>query len=245
MENLPTDIQTRIALVQAEIAAACQRVNRRPESVTLVAVSKTFPATYVVEAIKAGLRDFGENRLEEAIRKMPQVATLTDVPIQWHMIGHLQSRKIRYLAGFSLLHSLDSLRLAERINTMLVEQGKTLDVLLEINVSGEVTKEGWHAQHWRHDLEQRQTLWNDIRGVLALPALNARGLMTMAPIVENPEEARPVFIALRDLRDALVNDFPGATWADLSMGMSDDYPVAIEEGATLVRVGRAIFGSRA
>jgi pyridoxal phosphate enzyme (YggS family) len=177
---------------------------------------------------------------------MPEVAALTDVPVAWHMIGHLQSRKARYVtSGFTLLHSLDSVSLAERLDRMLAEQEVTLDVLLEVNVSGEVTKQGWDVPHWRSDPAQRQTLWGDVKQILALPGLNVRGLMTMAPIVEHPEEARPVFVALRDLRDALANDFPGPSWADLSMGMTDDYPVAVEEGATLVRIGRAIFGPRA
>jgi uncharacterized pyridoxal phosphate-containing UPF0001 family protein len=112
-----------------------------------------------------------------------------------------------------------------------------LDVLLEVNVSGEASKEGWNAA-------QRQALWADVKQILTLPGLNVRGLMTMAPIVDNPEEARPVFAALRELRDALAHDFPGSPWTDLSMGMSDDYTVAVEEGATLVRIGRAIFGPR-
>jgi uncharacterized pyridoxal phosphate-containing UPF0001 family protein len=143
-----------------------------------------------------------------------------------------------------MLHSLGSVKLAERLSRSLVEQGRTLDVLLEMNVSGEATKQGWHASRWRDDPALRRAVWSDIAGILALPGLNVRGLMTMAPIVDHPEKARPVFVALRELREALADDFPGALWSDLSMGMTDDYPVAVEEGATLVRVGRAIFGPR-
>jgi pyridoxal phosphate enzyme (YggS family) len=246
MKQIMTDIQARVALVQAEITAACQRADRSPDSVTLVAVSKTHPAEQIAQAIEAGVRHLGENRIEEAVRKMPEVAALNDTPVVWHMIGHLQSRKARYVtAGFALFHSLDSVHLAERLSRMLVEQGAALDVLLEVNVSGEASKQGWDALNWRSDPAQRQTLWNDVKQILALPGLNVRGLMTMAPIVENAEEARPVFVALRELREALADDFPGSAWADLSMGMTDDYPVAIEEGATLVRIGRAIFGTRA
>ncbi len=245
MDTASTDLQAQIASVQATIAAACQRANRSPDAVTLVAVSKTFSAERVAQAIEAGIRHLGENRIEEAVGKMSQVAALNPMPVEWHMIGHVQSRKARYVTrGFALLHSLDSVHLAERLSRLLTEQGSTLDVLLEMNVSGEEAKQGWDAPHWRTNPDQRRQVWQDIRQVLALPGLRVRGLMTMAPIVEDPEQARPVFAALRDLRDALANDFPGASWADLSMGMSDDYPAAVEEGATLVRVGRAIFGAR-
>jgi pyridoxal phosphate enzyme (YggS family) len=245
-ENLSTDIQTRVRHVQDEIAAACARAGRQPDAVTLVAVSKTHPAEAVVQAIEVGLRHFGENRAEEAVGKMSAVAALTDTPVAWHMIGHVQTRKARYVtSGFTLLHSLDSFHLAERLNRLLVEQGATLDVLLEVNVSGEESKQGWDVPNWQDNPAQRQVLWQDVAQLLTLPALNVRGLMTMAPIVEQAEAARPVFSALRTLRDALANDFPGPAWAELSMGMTDDFPVAVEEGATLVRVGRAIFGARA
>jgi pyridoxal phosphate enzyme (YggS family) len=245
METAAVTIGERVAAVLAEITAACQRAGRSPDSVTLVAVSKTHPARVAVQAVVAGVRHLGENRIEEAIGKMPEVATLMDTPVHWHMVGTVQTRKVRYLAtGFSMLHSLGSVKLAERLSRSLVEQGRTLDVLLEMNVSGEATKQGWDASRWRDDPALRRAVWSDIAGILALPGLNVRGLMTMAPIVDHPEKARPVFVALRELREALADDFPGALWSDLSMGMTDDYPVAVEEGATLVRVGRAIFGPR-
>lgn len=238
-------IGNRIAAVQQQIEAACQRVNRTPETVRLVAVSKTHSADYVNAAIQAGLRHFGENRLEEALQKMPQVAELTDQPVQWHMVGHVQSRKARYVtSGFSLLHSLDSIRLAERLSRFLAEQDTTLDILLEMNVSGEASKYGWDGYNWQHKAAVRQAIWDAVRQIMALPGLRVRGLMTMAPIVTEAEEARPVFVALRELRDALAHDFPASNWDELSMGMTDDYPVAIEEGATIIRVGRAIFGPR-
>ncbi|MBN1565457.1 MAG: YggS family pyridoxal phosphate-dependent enzyme, partial [Anaerolineae bacterium] len=176
------------------------------------------------------------------------------MPRQWHMIGHVQSRKARYVAsGFSLLHSLDSIYLAERLSRFVMEQATesqniadpNLDVLLEINVSGEESKYGWNAAQWQNDPTVRRVLWDDVARLLDLPGLTMRGVMTMAPIVEQAEMARPVFVALRELRDALAHDFPAAEWGELSMGMTDDYPVAIEEGATLVRIGRAIFGPRA
>lgn len=243
-DTAPASLAARIVHVQAEIARARERAGRSPETVTLIAVSKTHPAQDVVEAAAAGLRHFGENRVEEALAKMPQVAACVETPVSWHMIGHVQSRKARYVTGgFALLHSLDSVRLAERISRAL--DGRVLHVLLEMNVSGEESKEGWQAHGWRTDAALRRALWDEIAQVVALPGLAVRGLMTMAPIVAEAEQARPVFTALRDLRDALANDFPQTEWPDLSMGMTDDFPVAVEEGATLVRVGRAIFGPRA
>ncbi|HVO68854.1 MAG TPA: YggS family pyridoxal phosphate-dependent enzyme [Aggregatilineaceae bacterium] len=245
METAAVTIGERVAAVQAEIAAACRRAGRSPDSVTLVAVSKTHPARLVAEVVEAGVRHFGENRVEEALGKMPEVARLIDEPIHWHMVGAVQTRKARYLVtGFSMLHSLGSVKLAERLSRYLVEQDRTLDVLLEMNVSGEATKQGWEASRWRDDLALRRALWSDISQVLALPGLSVRGLMTMAPLVDDPEKARPVFATLRDLRDAIANGFPGSRWHDLSMGMTDDFRIAVEEGATLVRVGRAIFGPR-
>jgi len=235
----------RIADVQAEIERACHRAGRSPDSVTLVAVSKTHSPEDIATAVRAGLRQFGENRVEEAIPKMAAVAERVDESLVWHMIGHVQSRKARHVtAGFALLHSLDSVRLAERLSRALAERDGALEVLLEVNVSGEETKHGWDAYYWQDRAEARRALWDDVARILALPGLAVRGLMTMAPIVDDPEEARPVFAALRTLRDALANDFPAAAWDHLSMGMTDDYPVAIEEGATLVRIGRAIFGPR-
>jgi len=245
METASASIGQRIASVQATIEAACQRAGRSPDSVTLVAVSKTHAAPQVVEAVQAGVLHFGENRVEEALPKMTEVARRVDIPIHWHMIGTVQSRKARYvLAGFCMLHSVGEVKLAERLSQYLVEQGRTLEVLLEMNVSGEASKQGWQAHRWREDSAVRRALWTDVAHILSLPGLAVRGLMTMAPIVDDAEAARPVFHALRDLRDALACDFPKARWSELSMGMTDDYPVAVEEGATLVRVGRAIFGPR-
>lgn len=245
MEFAETTVAERVAAVRAEIARACERAGRSVDEVTLVAVSKTHAPPLIVEAIRAGVRDLGENRPEEAAPKMQAVAALTPEPVCWHMIGHVQSRKARLVTrGYTLLHSLDSVRLAERLARYLDAQGQTLDVLLQMNVSGEATKEGFDAYQWNKRPTQRATLWRDVEAILALPALRVRGLMTMAPLTDDPEMARPVFAALRDLRDALREDFPGADWSALSMGMTDDYPVAIEEGATLVRIGRAIFGER-
>ncbi len=163
-------------------------------------------------------------------------ATLT-----WHMIGHVQSRKARQVVQhFSWIHSLDSLKLAERFAQAIQPEHEPCNVLLEINMSGEASKEGFAAEHWQSDSAQRADLWDAVRQIVVLPGLRIRGLMTIADM----EQARPTFAALRKLRDALMADFSGGDWQALSMGMTDDYPVAIEEGATFVRIGRAIFGPR-
>jgi pyridoxal phosphate enzyme (YggS family) len=235
----------RLAAVRAEIAAACSRAGRPADSVTLVAVSKTHPPEVVLEAVAAGQLDFGENRVEEAVPKMAAVGQLSSAPLRWHMIGHVQSRKAQEIVHhFEMVHSLDSVKLAERYARFSAERSQPLKALLEVNISGEESKAGFAAQRWQSDAAQRETLWADIRRILQLPMLEVGGLMTMAPIVDDPEQTRPVFAALRQLRDALQNDFPDGIWSQLSMGMTDDYPIAIEEGATIVRIGRAIFGER-
>jgi pyridoxal phosphate enzyme (YggS family) len=229
--------------VQDTIADACARAGRSPSTVTLVAVSKTHPVEAVLEAIEAGAQHFGENRVEEAETKIPAVAAQVSPPT-WHMIGHIQSRKAKEVVPlFDRVHSVDTVKLAGKLSALAAEAGKTLDVLLEINVSGEASKSGFDASGWAQDAAVRDRLWEAVRAVLALPGLRVGGLMTMAPIVGDMEQARPVFADLAALRAALAESL-GCTLPDLSMGMTDDYPVAIEEGATLVRVGRAIFGER-
>lgn len=236
-------IAENIIYVQDRITAACRRTGRSPEEVTLVAVSKTKPVSDILQAFECGITNFGENRLEEAAQKLPDLAGQA---LRWHMIGHVQSRKSDEVAalGFHLIHSLDSVKLARRYSRFAVEKGITLPVLLEVNVSGEATKSGWIAYNWEKDDAVRLTLWHDIEVVLTLPGLDVQGLMTMAPIVENMEETRPVFQSLAALRNNLKQTFPDRNWQHLSMGMTDDFDVAIEEGATLVRIGRAIFGER-
>jgi hypothetical protein len=231
--------------VRATIADACARADRPVEAVTLVAVSKTHSPAAIIEAARCGLAHFGENRIEEASRKIPEVNR--DVPhlLTWHMVGHVQSRKAEdVVATFDLIHSLESVKLAERYSRFAAAAGRTTRVLLEVNVSGEDSKSGFDAVDWAQDPIKRQALWAAVRQITGLPHVQVEGLMTMAPIVEDAEQARPVFSALRTLRDALAADFPAAVWSTLSMGMTDDYPVAIEEGATMVRIGRAIFGDR-
>ncbi len=239
-----THIADNLNRVRQTIVDACARVGRDPASVTLVAVSKTHPASDVLEAFAAGAQHFGENRVEEAESKIPAVNAAVTQPPVWHMIGHVQSRKAKEVVPlFQVVHSVDTPKLAQKFSALAVERGLRLDVLLEVNVSGEEAKQGFEASGWERDAAVRQRIVSDVLPLFALPGLHIRGLMTMAPIVEQMERARPVFAALAGLR-ALLAAESGQPLPDLSMGMTDDYPVAIEEGATLVRVGRAIFGER-
>ena len=230
-------IAANLAAVRARIAQAARASGRAPEAVRLVAVSKQHPPEAVAAALAAGQRDFGENRINDAL---PKMAALAASNARWHMIGHIQSRKAREVAetGFTLIHSVDTVRLAERLSQ--AAGGRRLPVLLECNVSGEAAKAGFPAAAEHEWAAFREAAAQ----VLALPGLEVRGLMTMAPIVPEPDAARPYFARLRQWRDRLAADLPGAAWAELSMGMSDDFEAAIAEGATLVRVGRAIFGGR-
>ena len=229
-------IAERITQVQAQIDAACARVGRDPQSVTLIAVSKRKPVEDILAASAAGIQHFGENRVEEMQEKQPHLAVKT--PATWHMIGHVQSRKARYIPDlFNVVHSIDSLKLAVKLDS------PSLRGLIQVNVSGEETKSGLEASGWENNSALRTSVFEEIRQIASLPNLKIIGLMTMAPIVDEMEQARPVFQNLARLRDALTEtlkiDLP-----ELSMGMTDDYPVAIEEGATMIRVGRAIFGER-
>jgi PLP dependent protein len=248
----------QIGRVQERMAAAAQRAGRNPDEVTLVAVSKTHTPQEVAAAYAAGLRIFGENRVEEAVLKAEEVARLV-APMPrpaWHMIGHVQSRKADDVPPWaSMVHSVDSVKLAQRLSRCIIaghasQSGQTghsslqtaylrmtetrLPILLEVNVSGETSKYGFRAEE----------LPGAVEAIAALPGLTLQGLMTMAPIAENPETVRPVFAALRTLRDDLLRRYSALDWCHLSMGMTDDFEVAIEEGATIVRVGRAIFGER-
>lgn len=228
----PEQLQVNIEQVRAAIAQSAERVGRNPADVTLVAVSKTMPVELVQMAYNLGVTDFGENRVQEAL---PKIETFHPQDARWHMIGHVQSNKAKRVAGpFALVQSVDSLRLAEALNRHASEVGRRLPVLLQVNVVGEASKEGV-------SLDEAVEL---ARQVVALPSLSVEGLMTIAPLVENSEDARPVFRQLRLLRERLRDEAPQSTWQHLSMGMTGDYRVAIEEGATIVRVGRAIFGER-
>lgn len=231
-------IAANLETVQSQMRAACQRAGRDLETVRLIAVSKTMPLDQIQSAHACGLQHFGENRVEEAREKMIQFPQ-----VHWHMIGHIQSRKAREVMelGFSLIHSVDSSKLAARLNNFAHQPQP---ILLEMNVSGETSKSGFQAANWAQDQVLRATLWAEIKAISQLAHLEIQGLMTMAPYEADPQTTRPVFQALVALREALQNDFPALSWRELSMGMTNDFEVAIEEGATLIRVGRAIFGER-
>ena len=232
-------ITEKLELVRENIAQAAERAGRSAEDVQLVVVTKNHPVKVIAELYELGVRDVGENRLEEAFFKQEVTGDLKD--LRWHMIGHVQSRKAKEVCGpFALFHALDRLKLANRLERSAAEMGIKLPVLLQFNVSGEETKSGWDASH--PDLWP--ALQPQIASVVSCDYLSVRGLMTMAPYSNNPEDARPYFARLRALRDQLAAWFPQADWSQLSMGMSGDYQVAVEEGATLVRIGTAILGER-
>jgi hypothetical protein len=226
-------LRTRVETVRQRIAAAARRANRSTDEITLLAVSKTHPAAAVQEAIAAGLTDFGENRVQEAETKIPQFAT----KVRWHLIGHLQSNKARRAVElFDVIHSLDSIALAGRLERICEELNRpVLPVLIQIDLGQEETKTGIDE--------------TDLPGLVAAVGrcsrVKLRGLMTLPPFFENPAEARPYFQRLRQLRDELQTKGAFANGAgDLSMGMTHDFEVAVEEGATIIRVGTAIFGER-
>jgi hypothetical protein len=217
-------VEQRLVSVRERIARACDRAGRNPESVTLVGVSKTFPVEIIATAVQAGLADLGENRVQEGA---PKVQALADRGLRptWHLVGHLQTNKVKTaIKAFDIIHSVDSIRLAETIDRIAE---RVVPVFIEVNISGEASKEGV-AQHELEDLLERAR---------RLARVQVLGLMTVAPMADDPEDVRPIFRQLRALASA--HGLQG-----LSMGMTGDFEVAIEEGATHVRVGRAIFGER-
>lgn len=240
-------IAGNLALVRVRIAESAERARRDPHDVTLVAVTKTVPVEAVAAAYCAGVREFGENRVQEAERKVAHWRYLDidrDDPARWHLIGHLQTNKARPAAGlFAMVQSVDSPRVAEALSRN-VPAGHELPVLLEVNVSGEESKSGFALPGGRLDGATGPAFLADAIAIAGLPGLRVEGLMTVAPLTGNPETVRPHFRALRALRDRLRERVPQARWRHLSMGMTGDYPVAVEEGATIVRVGRAVFGER-
>ena len=224
-------IRNQLREIRTEIAAAAQRAGRPADSVTLLAVSKTFPVSDIMQAYEDGQRIFGENRLQEALEKIPAMPQ----DCEWHIIGPLQRNKVRKAlqAGVSLIQAVDSLKLAEAISRIAGEMGITARILLEVNVDGEESKHGFTP-------EGIQEEW---AALTKLPNLEIRGLMCIPAPTEKAEDARPAFIALRKLAESLREQGP-FTLPELSMGMSHDFSIAVEEGATIVRVGSAIFGKR-
>ena len=229
-------IAENIARVQERLQSAATRAGRNADSIALMAVSKTFPPESIHEAYAAGMRLFGENRVQEFAGKARALRDLSDA--RFHLIGHLQSNKSAKAAElFHAVDSVDSFRLAERLNEAAGKFSKRLDVLLEVNVGGEEAKSGMAP-----DSGELEAI---LEAVTRLPNLAVRGLMTVPPWSEDPEHARPFFRQLRHLRDGIaIRNIPGVQMWELSMGMSHDFEVAIEEGSTCVRVGTAIFGER-
>lgn len=219
--------------VLARIDAARRKAGRPPGCVRLVAATKNVPPSRIEVAIEAGLSIVGENRVQEAMSKM---AVLKDRPVRWHYIGQLQRRKVRSIMGlFELIHSVDSVELAEELDRRAIQPGAPQDVLLEVNVGGEATKAGFEPEG----------LLGAMPALAALPHIRIRGLMTVPPLSAEPEASRPHFRHLRRLAQAIAGlNLPRVSMQELSMGMSNDFEVAIEEGATMVRIGTAIFGAR-
>jgi pyridoxal phosphate enzyme (YggS family) len=218
------DIARNLHDVEHRIAQAAQRAGRSPAEITIVAVTKGLTAQAIEAALEAGIRHIGENRVQEAREKIARLSNLQPCPT-WHMVGHLQTNKVKTAVEiFDIIHSIDSLRLAEALSG---RARNTVSVLLQVNISGEEPKSGFSEAE----------LPKAVEDVARLPMLEVKGLMTIAPLVSDPEEVRPIFRRLRELRDSLGLEH-------LSMGMSDDFEVAVGEGATMVRIGRAIFGER-
>lgn len=239
------EITHNIAGIRERIAAAASRAGRSPNEITLIAVTKTYNPRTIALALAAGITDCGENRVQEGEDKIP----LLPDQVRWHLIGHLQRNKVRRaVALFDMIHSIDSVRLAETVNRQVEEQSlvgqRRMPVLLQVNVSGEATKEGFAVVGGVENRAAVAELVAAVEQIVALPHIEVQGLMTIAPYADDPEAARPTFRAVRGLRDELARRVPQAAWSHLSMGMSGDFEVAIEEGATLVRIGRAIFGER-
>jgi pyridoxal phosphate enzyme (YggS family) len=227
------DITANLAAVRERIAAAASAAGRSPADVRLLAVSKTFSAAHVRAAHAAGQRDFGENKVQEALLK---IAETTELDIRWHLIGHLQSNKVKKTgAAFSAIHAIDSVDLVRRVDAVAVERGAAPDVYIQVDLAGESTKFG----------APESDVPALVRAALKCRAARLKGLMLLPPWFDDPEQARPYFRRLRELRERLVDDgIDRSHLRELSMGMSHDFEVAIQEGATLVRVGTAIFGKR-
>ena len=223
-------VSENLERVREQIARAAAKVGRAASDIELVAITKTHPAEQVREAIEAGQNLFGESRVQEARAKIPELPS----NVRWHFVGHLQKNKIRHaLPLFELIHSVDSLGLAQDMNRIAEEEAMHPRVLLEVNVAGEGSKFGFQPDKLCEQMEE----------LLSLPRLSILGLMTIPPLAEEAEGSRKYFVQLHELRDRLQTEFR-VDLSQLSMGMTQDYPIAIEEGATLVRVGTAIFGER-
>lgn len=231
MNSSSGTIRENIITVRQKLRDACLKSGRSPENIKLLAVTKNVPPGMIKEALAAGVTDLGENRVQELMKKQEALGSGP----QWHLIGHLQTNKVKYLVGrVSLIHSLDSFNLAAELNKLWLEREMQCNVLVQVNISGENSKYGLPAGE----------VCDFIKEVALMPSIRVRGLMTIAPFVEDPERTRPVFRELRLLSENLSLKFPELKLQYLSMGMTNDYTVAVEEGANIIRVGTALFGAR-
>jgi PLP dependent protein len=230
MNSIAQNIQS----IQERIGRAAAGCHRAPEEITLLAISKTFPKELISLAVEAGVHQFGENRVQEAESKIPYFSG--NLRLEWHLVGHLQSNKTRRAAElFDVVHSIDGVKLASRLNQACMEVDRVASVLLQVDLGGEETKFGAHPDRLREIIE----------AISVMRGLRLDGLMTIPPFLQDPEHVRPYFQSLRKLKDTLESEQPGCLGQQhLSMGMSHDFEVAIAEGATIVRIGTAIFGSR-
>jgi hypothetical protein len=232
-------IRTNLKTVKANIACAAEKSGRNPEEIKLVGVTKLMPLETIRAGIEASIRCFGENYPEKAAEKIQALGT--DQEIEWHMIGHIQSRKADTVCKyFDMVHSVDRLKIARYLDRHCREMGKVMPVLIEVNLSGEDSKYGWHAWDEGCWFEMLFTF----REIINFPNIEVRGLMSMPPFFDDPELTRPIYKKLRRLQQFLREELPEAKWEELSIGTSFDYEVAVEEGATMVRVGTDIFGPR-
>lgn len=232
------DISENLTYVKQEIKKTAGNAGRDPDEIKLVVVTKEKPANVVKEVLEAGVKSIGESYLQEAVFKME---LLSDFEIDWHMIGHIQSGKANRVAAlFDYIHSVDRFEIADQLNQAARDLNRVLPALLEFNLSGEKSKYGWQAK----DEKNWETLAEGLEPVMRMSNLKINGLMTMAPYYEDQEKARPIFRKLRKLRSFLAERFENQHLSELSMGMSGDYHVAIEEGATILRIGSAIVGPR-
>ncbi|OGW85452.1 MAG: YggS family pyridoxal phosphate enzyme [Omnitrophica bacterium RIFCSPHIGHO2_02_FULL_46_11] len=224
-------IEERLCSVRERISGACKRVHREPKDVGFILVTKQVDPFQIREAYRLGIRDFGENRVQEFTDKQDQLPK----DIQWHFIGSLQTNKVKFLLGqVALIHSCDRLDLAEELEKQAAKQGQTVKLLIQVNTSGEKTKQGFNLLGIKENISK----------IVGLKRLNIRGLMTIGPNTQDQNKIRSAFRSLRTLRDQLQQEFPACDWRYLSMGMSADFELAIEEGANLLRLGTAVFGER-
>ncbi|MCP5095508.1 MAG: YggS family pyridoxal phosphate-dependent enzyme [Chloroflexi bacterium] len=241
------EIEKRVHTVLEKINQAAAQANRDPATVTLVAVTKTWPIETLLAAYAAGLRHFGENRAEELATKRPAIEKQlgTDNGIVWHFIGTVQSRKTKIIADYAdQFHALDRLKIANRLSQRLLENGRFLPTFLEINISGEASKSGFNCTQWETCATQQAELRTVVNTLKTLPGVSLKGLMTMAPWHAPESEIKTVFARTHQLAQWVQAEMGLERPLQLSMGMTDDYPLAIAAGATHVRVGRALFGSR-